>query len=49
MVNVYYFVAEEIKDYCRSGLYAAGNLFDSGASYHLVCTDSSEAPEECWG
>jgi len=45
MVSVYYFVAEEMKGYCRSGLYAAGNLFDSRASYQLVCINSSEPPE----
>jgi len=49
MVSVYYFVAEEMKGYCRSGLYAAGNLFDSRASYQLVCINSSEPPEEYWG
>jgi len=48
-VSVYYFVAEEMKGYCRSGLYAAGNLFDSWASYQLVCTNSSEPQEEYWG
>lgn len=45
MINLYYFVAEEM-DYCRSGLYATGNLFDSQATYQLVCADSSEPPEE---
>jgi hypothetical protein len=49
MVSLYYFVAEEMKDYCRSGFYAAGNLLDSRASYQLVCIDSSELPEEYWG
>jgi len=49
MVGVYYLVAEKMKDYCRSGLYAAGNLFDSGASYQLVCIDCSEPPEEYCG
>jgi hypothetical protein len=49
MVSVYYFVAEEMEDYCRSGLYADGSLFDSRASYQLVFMDSSEPPEEHWG
>jgi hypothetical protein len=48
MVSVYYFVAEEM-DCCRSGLYAADNLFDFRASYQLVCIDSSDPPEEYWG
>jgi len=49
MVSVYYFVAEEMKDYCRSGLYETGNRYDSRASYQLVCIDSSEPSEEYWG
>jgi hypothetical protein len=48
MVSVYYLVAEEMKDYCRSWLYPAGNLFDSRASYQLVSIDTSEPPEEHW-